>query len=206
MKKGATRKEHIEAGRKLRGAGIDVAAFVMPGLAGREQLLSKTHIADTISVLNEMQPQEIRVRSLAVLRQAPLYRRWESGEFVAPTEDSLVAEMQLLLERIKVECTIETLQMTNPVINLKGPIGAKRSTALKQIGEYQALTPIERARFNLRRYCAGGYLRYVEEWGGLSAELERLIAEAHKGAVAGAPDAPELVEKALFALKSTGIP
>ncbi len=170
MKKGATRKEHIEAGSKLRLAGIDVAAFVMPGLAGREQLLSKTHIADTVSVLNEMQPKEIRVRSLAVLRKAPLYRRWESGEFVAPTEDSLVAEMQLLLEGIKVECTIETLQMTNPVINLKGPIGAKRRTALKQIGEYRALTPIERARFNLQRYCAGGYIRYVEEWGGLNAD------------------------------------
>ena len=118
MKKGATRKEHIEAGGKLKLAGIDVAAFVMPGFAGREQLLSKTHIADTISVLNEMQPQEIRVRSLAVLRQAPLYRRWESGEFVAPTGIASLRK-SVALERIKVECTIETLQMTNPVINLK---------------------------------------------------------------------------------------
>jgi histone acetyltransferase (RNA polymerase elongator complex component) len=206
MKKGATRKDHIEAGRKLSLAGIDMAAFVMPGLAGCEQLLSKTHIADTVSVLNEMRPQEIRVRSLAVLQKAPLFRRWESGEFVAPTEDSLVAEMQLLLEGIKVDCTIEALQMTNPVINLKGPIGAKRRTALKQIGEYRALTPIERARFNLERYCRGGYIRYVEEWGGLNAELERLIDEAHKGVKAGAPNALDLVEKALFALKSMGIP
>lgn len=206
MKKGVTRKEHIEAGSKLRLAGIDLAAFVMPGLAGREQVLSKTHIADTVSVLNEMRPKEIRVRSLAVLQKAPLYRRWESDEFVAPTEDSLVEEMQLLLEGIKVECTIETLQMTNPVINLKGPIGTNRRSILKQIGEYRALTPIERARFNLQHYCKGGYIRCVEEWGGLDAELERLIDEAYKGAEADAPNALDLVEKALFALKSTGIP
>lgn len=206
MKKGVTRKEHIEAGGKLHLAGIDGAAFVMPGLAGRGQLLSKTHMADTVSVLNEMQPKEIRVRSLAVLQKAPLYRRWESDEFTAPTEDSLAEEMQLLMEGIKVECTIETLQMTNPVICLKGPVRAKRETALNQICAYRALTPVERARFNLQRYCKGGYIRCVEEWGGLDAELERLIDEAYKGAEAGAPDALDLVEKALFALKSTGIP
>ncbi|MEN6374271.1 MAG: radical SAM protein [Smithella sp.] len=206
MKKGVTQKEHIEAGSKLSLAGIDVAAFVMPGLAGCNQSLAKTHVADTICVLNEMQPKEIRIRSLAVLQQAPLYQLWKSGEFIAPTEDSLVEEMRELLEGIKVKCTIETLQMTNPVISLQGPIGVKRKSALKQLDAYRALTPNQRARFNLQRYCEGGYIRYVEECGYLNEELERLIEEAHAGVEADAPDAPDLVEKALFALKATCIP
>ncbi|NTW77913.1 MAG: radical SAM protein [Syntrophaceae bacterium] len=206
MKKGVTSREHIEAGRKLSLAGINVAAFVMPGLAGYRQSRAKTHIADTVFVLNEMQPKEIRVRSLAVLQQAPLYRLWKSGEFIAPTEDSLVEEMRELLEGIKVKCTIETLQMTNPVISLQGPIGVKRKSALKQLDAYQALTPNRRARFNLQRYCEGGYIRYAEDCGYLSEELERLIDEAYSGIEEDAPDAPDLVEKALFALKSTGIP
>ena len=206
MKKGVTRKEHIEAGNKLKLAGIKVAAFVMPGLGGCRQSLAKTHIADTVCVLNEMQPKEIRVRSLAVLQQAPLYQLWQAGGFIAPTEDSLVEEMRELLEGIKIKCTIETLQMTNPVISLQGPIGMKRKSALKQLDKYQALTPNERARFNLQRYCEGGYIRYAEECGYLNDELERLIEEAHTGVAADAPDVPDLVEKALFALKSTGIP
>jgi len=206
MKKGVTRKEHIEAGNKLKLAGIKVAAFVMPGLGGCRQSLAKTHIADTVCVLNEIQPKEIRIRSLAVLQQAPLYRLWQAGGFIAPTEDSLVEEMRELLEGIKVRCTIETLQMTNPVISLQGPIGMKRKSALKQLDKYQALTPNERARFNLQRYCEGGYIRYAEECGYLNDELERLIEEAHTGVAADAPDVPDLVGKALFALKSTGIP
>jgi len=206
MKKGVTRKEHIEAGNKLKLAGIKVAAFVMPGLGGCRQSLAKTHIADTVCVLNEMQPKEIRIRSLAVLQQAPLYQFWQAGGFIAPTEDSLVEEMRELLEGIKIKCTIETLQMTNPVISLQGPIGMKRKSALKQLDKYQALTPNERARFNLQRYCEGGYIRYAEECGYLNDELERLIEEAHTGVAADAPDVPDLVEKALFALKSTGIP
>lgn len=206
MKKGVTRKEHIEAGNKLKLAGINVAAFVMPGLGGCRQSLAKTHIADTVYVLNEMQPKEIRIRSLAVLQHAPLYQLWQAGEFIAPTEDSLVEEMRELLEGIKVQGTIEILQMTNPVISLHGPIGVKRKSALKQLDKYQDLTPNERARFNLQRYCEGGYIRYAEECGYLSEELELLIEEAQAGVAADAPDAPDLVEKALFALKSTGIP
>ncbi|MEQ8213590.1 MAG: hypothetical protein ABRQ35_06810, partial [Smithellaceae bacterium] len=62
------------------------------------------------------------------------------------------------------------------------------------------------ARFNLQRYCEGGYIRYAEECGYLNDELERLIEEAHTGVAADAPDVPDLVGKALFALKSTGIP
>ncbi len=206
MKKGATGKNHIEAGSKLRQAGINVAAFVMPGLAGCEQSLSEKHIADTIFVLNAMQPQEIRVRSLAVLQQAPLYQRWKSGGFAAPTEDSLAGEMRKLLEGIEVECVIETLQMTNPVICFKGPINTRREFALKELGHYLGLNINERARFNLLRYCEGGYIRFVEEWGGLDAELERLIDEAYSSIEINAPDAPEQVERALFALKSIGIP
>lgn len=206
MKKGATRNDHIEAGGKLRRAGINVAAFVMPGLAGLERSLSKKHIDDTVLVLNEMQPREIRVRSLAVLLRAPLYQLWKSGEFVAPTEDSLAGEMRQLLEGIKVKCMIETLQMTNPVICLKGSIVAKRESALKQLDDYLARNPNERARFNLGRYCRGGYAHFAEEWGGLTAELERLIDEASASVEAGSSDALERVEKALFALKSTGIP
>lgn len=206
MKKGATGKDHIEAGNKLRMAGINVAAFIMPGLAGCECSLSRNHIDDTIFVLNEMQPQEIRIRSLAVLQKAPLYEKWKSGEFIAPTEDSLVAEIRKLLEKIEVECTIETLQMTNPVICIKGPIDVKRKPALKQLDDYLVLSPIERARFNLQRYCRGGYLHFVEEWGGLDNELEQLIDEAYVSIEASASDALKRVEKALFIMKSNGIP
>jgi hypothetical protein len=206
VKKGVTAQEHIDAGRKLRRAGIEVAAFVMPGLAGHDPALSGRHVAETVRVLNRMRPSEIRVRSLAVLVYAPLYEHWKRGEFAAPTEDALVEEISGLLSGIDYECVIETLQMTNPVVAVKGPIGEKREPALKRLSAYRALAPNERALFNLKRYLGGGYLRYLEAWGGIDDELERLIDEAWKAVESDAPDALEMVDKALFAMKSRGVP
>lgn len=206
MKKGVIRKEHSAAGFKLGRAGINTAAFVMPGLAGYKRSQAMAHIADTVSVLNEMQPQEIRVRSLAVLQNTPLYKLWETGEFTAPTEDSLAEEICWLLEGIKVSCTLETLQMTNPVISMRGPLRIKKQQALAQLQDYLALTPRRRALFNFRHYCRGGYVQYAEEREKLNAEMERLIDDAYNAVAEDAPNALDLVEKAVFALKSTGIP
>jgi len=75
MRKGVSQKEHIEGGQKVIEAGINYAAFVMPGLGGKR--LSAVHIRETIKVLNEIRPTEVRVRSLAVLKDSPLYERWE---------------------------------------------------------------------------------------------------------------------------------
>jgi histone acetyltransferase (RNA polymerase elongator complex component) len=206
MNKGVTGDEHIDAGRKLREAGIQVAAFVMPGLGGGDQYLSKKHIADTIAVLNRIEPQEVRLRSLAVLQSAPLYQRWQSGEFSAPSEDQLVDEIISLLKGIDFECTIETLQMTNPVVSIKGPLSLKRKPALDALAVYQALSPNERARFTLDRYLGGGYLQFVDDWGGIDQELEALIEQAAKSIRSGAGDALEKANRAVFFLKSKGIP
>jgi len=41
MQKGVTAREHITGGQKVMEAGINLAAFVMPGLAGKNRELSK---------------------------------------------------------------------------------------------------------------------------------------------------------------------
>ncbi|MBL7177080.1 MAG: radical SAM protein [Desulfobacteraceae bacterium] len=73
MKKGVTRAEHLEGGRKMVDAGIDFAAFIMPGLAGGDRTKSEQHIEKTITLLNDIKPTEVRIRSIAVLEASPLY-------------------------------------------------------------------------------------------------------------------------------------
>ena len=137
--------------------------------------------------------------------------RGERGSSLLPEEetrieDSLVEEIRLLLEGIDFDCTIETLQMTNPVVSIKGPISVERKPALDRLASYQALSPGDRARFILGRYIGGGYLRYIEAWGAMDAELESLIDQAWNSAESGAYDALRLAERAIFALKSRGVP
>jgi hypothetical protein len=186
-------------------AGINMAAFVMPGLAGKNKELAKKHIWETVEVLNEIHPTEVRVRSLAILEAAPLYQKWKSGEFEASSEDQLVEELKMLIEGIHFDCTLETLQMTN-VFSTKGPFSERKEILLQWIESYQSLSEENRARFLLSRYLYDGYLTCVKSWGMYDARLNAMIEEAETSLEKHAPDGLEKVERALFEIKSKGIP
>jgi len=205
MRKGAGLKEHIDGGQKLMASGIKTAAFVMPGLAGGNRERSERHIRDTLKALNEIRPTEVRLRSLVILESAPLYEKWKSGEFQAPGEDQMVDELKVLIEGLTFDCTLETLQMTN-AFTLRGPLPGKKKTFLESIGHCQKMSPLERARFLLRRYLNGGYLGVIQSWGNYDSRIKRKIEEAEKSLENQAPDALAKVEQALLAIKSKGIP
>jgi histone acetyltransferase (RNA polymerase elongator complex component) len=205
MKKGAKKKEHISGGQKIMHTGINMAAFVMPGLAGKNEELAKKHIQETGEVLNEIRPTEVRVRSLAILEAAPLYQKWKSGEFEAPSEDQMVEELKMLIEGIPFDCTLETLQMTN-VFTTKGPFSERKEILLQWIESYQSLSEEDRARFLLSRYLYDGYLTCVKSWGMYNAQLDAMIEEAQTSLEKHVPDALEKVERAVFEIKSKGIP
>jgi hypothetical protein len=205
MKKGASRKEHIEGGRKLMDSGVQMAAFIMPGLAGRDPEGSRRHTADTIAVLNEIRPTEVRVRSLAVLESAPLYGKWRAGEFLPPGEDQMVEELKEVIEGLTFDCTFETLQMTN-AFTFRGRLPAQKISLLDALDDYQNLPPLGRARYLLDRCLRGGYLDLVQNWGKLDPALQKKIEEAEKSLEEETPEALQKVDAALFALKSKGIP
>jgi len=206
MQKGVTCEEHIEGGQKVMQAGINLAAFVMPGLAGKNGELAEKHVWETIKVLNEIKPTEVRIRSLAVLESAPLYARWESGEFEAPTEEQMIDEMQLLIENLNFDCIIETLQMTNVLFNIRGKLSARKEGLLAKIAQYKAMPLMERLKFRLDKYLYGGYFEFVSEWGKLDSGLSQLIQEAIASLEKESPDAEAKTEQAIFAIKSKGVP
>jgi len=205
MRKGVKAREHISGGQKVIDSGIRMAAFVMPGLAGNNKELMQRHVHDTLTVLNEVRPTEVRVRSLAVLESTPLYTRWEVGEFEAPSEDQMIDELRMLLEGLHFDCTIETLQMTN-VFTMKGRLLEKKREMLEQIESYQALPFLERARFLLDHYLYGGYLTFVKSWGKYDLHLNSVTEEAEISLGKRTNDVMAKVEKAIFAIKSKGIP
>jgi radical SAM superfamily enzyme YgiQ (UPF0313 family) len=206
MHKGVTSDEHISGGQKVRRAGIDLAAFIMPGLADGNKQLTQKHVRETTRVLNEIEPAEVRIRSLAVIEGSPLFAQWESGEFEPPIDDQMIDEIRMLIEGLRCDCTIETLQMTNVLFNVKGRLFPEREKLLAAIARYQAFSPLDRARFRFNRYAHDGYLDYVEGWGRLDPHTRQLVQEAQEGLDKGFPDAVEKAERAIAAIKSKGIP
>jgi len=79
MKKGTTASDHVEAGRKVTASGISLSEYVILGLGGKRWW--REHAVATAMALNEINPDYIRVRTLAVPPGTALHDRIEAGEF-----------------------------------------------------------------------------------------------------------------------------
>jgi hypothetical protein len=64
VKKGADKATHILAGCKVKQAGIELSEYFMPGLGGRG--LSRQHALESADALNRINPDFIRLRTLAL--------------------------------------------------------------------------------------------------------------------------------------------
>ncbi len=95
MKKGVTGAQHVEAGRKLVEAGIELSEYVMPGLGGQE--MWREHAKETARALNQINPHFIRLRSLRVPNHIPLYQKVKDGTFTLQTDDMLADEIKLFI-------------------------------------------------------------------------------------------------------------
>ncbi|MCX7779734.1 MAG: radical SAM protein [Negativicutes bacterium] len=77
--KGADAAAIVEAGKKVRDAGIELSEYVLIGVGGRER--SAEHALASAVVLNRIVPEFIRLRTYIPMPGTPLYDQWRSGMF-----------------------------------------------------------------------------------------------------------------------------
>jgi hypothetical protein len=132
MKKGTTSRQHIEGGLAVKNAGLELSEYVILGLAGVE--LSSRHAIATAAVLNRINPDFIRFRTLAMPPMAPLTERWRRGEFQRMTDEQIVREEKLLLENLThVSSNIVSDHITNLLPSVNGSLPRDRLMLLRII-------------------------------------------------------------------------
>jgi radical SAM superfamily enzyme YgiQ (UPF0313 family) len=150
VQKGVSAQELIEAGRKVKRSGISLSEYIMPGLGGKA--LWKEHAIHTAQVLNQINPDFIRVRTLKVLQVMPLYEKLERNEFVVPSDDEIVAEERLLIETLE---GITSKFVSDHILNLleevEGQFPEDKPRMLAVMDRYLALPKAERDNFRLGR-------------------------------------------------------
>jgi radical SAM superfamily enzyme YgiQ (UPF0313 family) len=160
MKKGVTAQEHIDAGRKVKESGISLSEYVILGLGGRR--MWKEHATETAKVLNQIDPDFIRVRTLKVLKTMPLYEKIEKGEFTLLTDDETVREERLLIENLGgINSTFVSDHILNLLEEVEGKFPQEKGKMLARIDRYLALSSEERANFRLGRRA--GVYRSVDD-------------------------------------------
>ena len=158
MRKGATAKQHIEGGRKVRQTGISLCEYVMPGLGGKE--MSQEHARETARVLNEIDPDYIRLRSLHIRPDMPLWHKLQ-GDFEMQTEDEVVAEIGVFIDNLQVTSQLKSDHLLNLLPEIEGKMPDDKQNCLDIIDKYLALPYEERLNFRLGRR-AGWYEKVVD--------------------------------------------
>jgi len=119
IQKGVSREAMIEAGSRIKQAGIILFITVILGLAGKSPKAWE-HAKNTAQICNEIQPDYIGVLTLIVQAGTEIYEKTQKGEFIIPEDIEILKEMCLLLEGIQAEHSGFTAIHPSNCIHLDG--------------------------------------------------------------------------------------
>ncbi len=119
VRKGVSYEEMVEAGKKIRRAGILLSVTVILGLAGRTPK-AVDHAKNTAKLLNEINPDYVSALTIMLQPRTELYRRMERGEFEVPEPFEVLDEMRLLLESLEVQGTEFRSNHASNYVPIKG--------------------------------------------------------------------------------------
>ena len=150
VRKGADQATHIRAGQKVKRAGIELSEYYMPGLGGRE--LSRQHALDSAKALSCIDPDFIRLRTLALPDGLELADAAASGRF-APLGDREVAEELLLF--LEALTGITSRVVSDHILNLfeeiEGRLPEDPERMAGVIRRFLALDPAEQLLYQVGR-------------------------------------------------------
>lgn len=150
MNKGVKKEEHIEAGKKVKASGIELSEYVMPGLGGRKWW--REHAEETADALNQINPDFIRLRTLKVLPSMELYKRIEEGDFILATDEEIVIEERLMIERLNgIESYIKSDHALNLLEEIEGKLPEDKEKILSVIDRFLSLSEEEKLIFRFGR-------------------------------------------------------
>ncbi|MFH1337166.1 MAG: radical SAM protein [Candidatus Zixiibacteriota bacterium] len=150
VKKGATKEMHVQAGQKVKRAGIELSEYYMPGLGGRKYL--KEHALQTADALNQINPDFIRLRTLAIPDQAPLFKEWQSGRFEKCTELEVVQEILLFLEHLDgITSVVKSDHILNLFTDLEGTLPEDKERMIEILRTFLAKEPEKQKLYQVGR-------------------------------------------------------
>lgn len=133
VRKGSTREQQITAGRWVKDAGIELSEYVVLGLGGKERTME--HIVETIRVLNEIDPDFIRLRTFMPKVNTPILEDVQQGRFQMLSPHEVLRETQGLIEQLQVTSKITSDHYTNYVF-VDGRLPQDKDKMLTKIQQY----------------------------------------------------------------------
>jgi len=150
IKKGVTKETHIKAGLKVKKAGIELSEYVMPGLGGRKY--SEIHALETADALNRINPDFIRLRTLAIPNGLGLYEDYMNGTFEKCNDVMMAKEILLFLEMLAgITSVIKSDHILNLFEEVEGVLPDDREYMTGVIQNFLSMDSKHQALFQVGR-------------------------------------------------------
>ncbi len=133
VKKGATQAEMIEAGKKIKDAGMILSVTLISGLGGRKYL--KEHAINSAKVITEIKPEYVGFLTLLVEEGTPMYDQLKNGEIELLKPQEVLEEMKLFVSNVDSEGTVFRANHASNYIPLGGTFNRDKESLLAQIEE-----------------------------------------------------------------------
>jgi radical SAM superfamily enzyme YgiQ (UPF0313 family) len=130
VKKGSTKEIQIKAGKLVKQAKIELSEYVVLGLGGKKR--TKQHIKETVDVLNQINPDFIRIRTFLPKINTPILEQIKSGDFQILSPHEALQETYNLIKGLKVTSRIYSDHYTN-YIQVNGKLPEDKDNMIKTI-------------------------------------------------------------------------
>ena len=150
VKKGVDKDTQVRAGQKVKRAGIELSEYFMPGLGG--SALSREHALESADALNQINPDFIRLRSLALPVAAPLTAQFEAGDFDKMGEVATARELLLFLKSLQgITSKVRSDHVLNLFSEVNGTLPADQQQMTDPLRRFLDLEPKEQMLFCIGR-------------------------------------------------------
>jgi hypothetical protein len=148
--KGVTQATHIKAGLKVKKAGMELSEYIMPGLGGRAY--SKIHALKTADALNHINPDFIRLRTLAIPNTVPLFDDWQAGRFKKCTDLMMAKEILLLIQTLDgITSVVKSDHILNLFETVEGTLPQDKEQMLDILRTFLAMAPERQCVYQVGR-------------------------------------------------------
>lgn len=191
LDKGVTAADHIKGGKNVVASGISLCEYVLLGAGGKK--MSAEHAVATGKVLNEINPDYIRIRTLTINKQMPLYNEVINGNFVRSNDEDIIREERIIVENLNCTSNFVSDHTTNLLQELDGKLPDDKEKLLSIIHRFLDLSPEDKINFELGRRL-GVYYRLDD----IKDNVKRQALEQYVGQFINS--SPEAVENVIWEL------
>jgi radical SAM superfamily enzyme YgiQ (UPF0313 family) len=129
--KGVNSKQTIEAGKKVKEAGIMLSVTVILGLGGIEK--SQEHALATARILTELDPEFAGALTLTLVPGTPIYEDHRRGKFTLISPMQSLQELKTILTNSQFSnCFFSSMHASN-YLSLRGKLPQDKTKMLEQL-------------------------------------------------------------------------